>query len=154
MPIRKAKPSDAKSIHLLAISLGEYYNDDDPSGMSPFFRNIISVESFEKYLEDTRAYEHYVYEVNHQIVGYFSLLNETHFFLLFVDKNQHKKGVAKALVEYALKAKENKKYTVNSSLYAVEFYKKLGFVSSSLVQKHHGMTYQPMDWDRSKKGKT
>jgi len=144
MNIREAKANDAQAVSSLAMSLGKYYNDDDPSGISPFFQKVISVESFERYLEKSEGYENYVYEKKGVIVAYLSMLNGTHFFLLFVDKAEHKKGIAKALVEYVLKIKEHKVYTVNASLYAVPFYEKLGFVPSALVQRQHGMTYQPM----------
>jgi GNAT superfamily N-acetyltransferase len=148
MNIREAKLSDAHALSRLALSLGAFYNDDDPSGISPYFAQKISPEGFKKYLSNEEAYEHYVYEEAEKIVGYFALLNETHFLYLLVDKAYHKKGIATTLIEHALKGKEHKLYTVNASLYAVPFYKKLGFVPSALVQKHYGMTYQPMVWDR------
>ena len=146
MKIRKAKLSDAKNLSRLAMSLGRFYSDDHSSEISPFFSKKITVESFKSYLMDKNAYEHYVYEENEMIIGYFALLNATHFLYLFVDEKHHKKGVAKALIEYALKGKEYKSYSVNSSIYAVPFYEKLGFQSSAWVQKHHGMVYQPMVW--------
>jgi len=146
MKIRKAELSDAKSLSRLAISLGKFYSDDYSSDISPFFVKKITVESFKNYLIDENAYEHYVYEEDGMIIGYFSLLNATHFLYLFVDEKHHKKGVARALVEYVLKGKEHKSYSVNSSLYAVPFYEKLGFKSYALVQKHHGMVYKPMVW--------
>jgi len=146
MKTRKAKLTDAKSLSRLAMSLGKFYSDDYSSDISPFFAKKITVESFKSYLMDENAYEHYVYEENEMIIGYFSLLNATHFLYLFVNEKHHKKGVARALVEYALKGKEHKSYSVNSSIYAVPFYEKLGFKSYALVQKHHGMVYKPMVW--------
>ena len=150
MNIRKARINDAQSLSILALSLGKYYGDDDPSGISSFFAEKITPKAFEAYLTDEKAYEHYVYEKNSKIVGYFALLNATHFVYLFVDENYHKQGIGKALLEYALKDKEYKEYSVNSSLYAVDFYEKLGFVPTALVQKRNGMSYQPMVWDRGK----
>jgi len=148
MKIRKATIHDAQSLSTLALSLGEYYGDDDPSGISPFFREKITVEAFEKYLSNQEAYEYYIYEKQGKIIGCFSLLNATHFFHLFVDADHHREGIGKALVEYVLKQRDHKLYSVNSSLYAVPFYKKIGFVPTALVQNHNGMTYQPMVWDR------
>ena len=148
MNIREAKLSDAQALSILAMSLGKFYNDDDPSGISLFFQKVISVESFERYLEENEAYENYVYEEEGSIIAYLSMLNGTHFFLLFVDEAYHKQGIARVLIRHVLNDKEHKLYSVNASLYAVPFYRKLGFVPSALVQKHHGMTYQPMVWDR------
>ena len=148
MNIRKAKLSDAKSLSILALSLRKYYNNN--LEISPFFAKKITVEAFEGYLKNEEAYEHYVCQVGKMVVGYCSLLNATHFLYLFVDEEYHKRDIAKNLVECAIKGKEHKTYSVNSSMYAVAFYEKLGFVSSALVQNHNGMTYQPMVWDRMK----
>jgi len=156
MKIREARLSDAPSLSRLALSLEKFYGDDDSSGISPYFAKKITVESFENYLKNKEAYEDYVYEKNEKIIGYFSLLNGIHFLYLLVDEKHHKQGVAKALITYALENRTDKFYSVNASIYAVPFYKKLGFVAFALVQKHHGMIYQPMIWDRdikNKKGK-
>ena len=146
--IRKATLSDAQSLSTLALSLGQYYNDDDPSGISPYFAKKITPKAFKDYLRDETAYEHYVYEKSSKLVGYFALLNSTHFLYLFVDKEHHKQGIAKALLEYALQVKRRQTYSVNSSLYAVPFYEKIGFVPSAFVQKQHEMHYQPMVWKK------
>jgi len=148
MNIREAKLSDAKSLSTLALSLRKYYNKSFE--ISPFFEKKISVEAFEGYLKNKEAYEHYVCEEGQRIIGYCSLLNATHFLYLFVDEEYHKKGIGRELVKYAVEGKEHKFYSVNASFYAVLFYEKLGFVPSALMQKHHGMTYQPMIWDRTK----
>jgi GNAT superfamily N-acetyltransferase len=150
--IREATLADAKNISKLALSLAHYYNDDDPSGISPYFAKKITVEAFEGYLCSVNpAYDkHYVAEVEGELVAYSSWLNDTHLLYLFVSENHHKKGLGRVLVEYGLREKEHKLYTVNASLYAVPFYKRLGFVASALVQHHHGMTYLPMVWDRVK----
>ena len=144
IPIRKGNLNDAQALSTLAMSLGKYYNDNDPLGINPFFQKVISVESIEKYLQDERAYENYVYEENQKVIGYISLLNGSHIFLLFVDEKHHKNGVARALIDHAMKSNEKPSYSVNASLYAVAFYEKLGFSPSALVQRHHGMSYQPM----------
>jgi len=143
--MRKAHISDARSLNHLIVSLENYYNNE---GISPFFAKKITVEAFEGYLMDEKSYEHYVCEEEGKIIGYFSLLNAIHFLYLFVDEKYHKQGVAKALVAYALKDKEHTHYSVNSSLYAVPFYEKLGFESVALVQKQHGMSSQYMVWSR------
>jgi len=148
MNIRKANLSDAKRLSTLALSLKKYYNNN--LEISPFFAKKITVEAFEGYLKNKEAYEHYVCEEGENIIAYCSLLNATHFLYLFVDETYHKKGIANDLIAYAIKGKEHTFYSVNSSLYAVEFYKKLGFVASALVQKHYGMSYQPMIWDKTK----
>jgi GNAT superfamily N-acetyltransferase len=145
MKFRKAKLSDAQALSTLALSLAKYYADNE--SISPFFAKKITVEAFETYLQDSIAYEHYVYEKEGRIVAYFSLLNATHFLYLFVDEKYHKQGIAKALVEYALKGKNERQYQVSASLYAVPFYEKLGFVKSALVQENNGMSYLFMVWD-------
>ncbi len=149
MLIREANIKDAQSLSTLALSLGKFYGDEHPSGISPYFAQKISVEAFENILID-KAYEHHVYEEDQKVIGYFSLLNSTHFFYLFVDETHHKQGIATALIEHVLKDRVHKLYSVNASLYAVPFYKKMGFVPMAFLQKQQGMLYQPMIWDASK----
>ena len=144
MKIREAKITDAKTISCLAMSLEKFYGEE----ISSFFAKKITEESFKNYLTDKDAYEHYIYKEDEVVIGYFALLNATHFLYLFVDEKHYRKGVARALVEYALKSKNHKSYSVNASLSAVPFYEKLGFFSYALVQRNHGMVYQPMVLNR------
>ncbi len=148
--IRKATIHDAQSLSDLVLSLGKYCGDGRCSEISPYFSENLSVKALEKCLADEKAYEHYVYEKDQKIVGYFSLMNGNYFLYLFVDESYHRQGIASALIAYALRERDHTLYRLNASLYAVPFYEKLGFVPMAFLQKQHGLTYQPMIWDSSK----
>ena len=90
----------------------------------------------------------YYYE--NEIAGVISTRDVSHISLLFVDKKYHKKGIAKALFsELLTELKKNpdvKKITVNSSPYAVEVYKKLGFKQTDEKQEKDGIIFIPMEF--------
>ncbi|MCL2108375.1 MAG: GNAT family N-acetyltransferase [Oscillospiraceae bacterium] len=70
-----------------------------------------------------------------------------HINLLFVAKKHHRKGIARALFnEYAkyCKADAITEITVNSSPYAVEAYRKLGFCETDSEQVTNGIRATPM----------
>ena len=67
---------------------------------------------------------------------------------MFVDKEHHRKGIAKQLFHTVLeKLKENKsvtQMTVNSSPYAVKAYERLGFIKTGEQQEKDGIIFIPM----------
>ena len=65
---------------------------------------------------------------NNIIVGMLEITNYDHISLFFVDDKHFKLGIATQLFEEAKNILKSDKYTVKSSNYALEFYKKLGFV--------------------------
>ncbi|MEN8906300.1 MAG: GNAT family N-acetyltransferase [Clostridiales bacterium] len=86
---------------------------------------------------------------NGKIVGVISVKNYYHINLLFVSKNYHKKGIAKKLFNEAFKRCINKnrnltKFTVNSSIFASEVYKKLGFKVIGEKEIVNGISFIPM----------
>jgi GNAT superfamily N-acetyltransferase len=69
--------------------------------------------------------------------------------LLFVDKEYHGQGIAKKLVEEALKeclARDAKIETVfvHASPFSIPVYEKLGFEASGEMKEEHGIKYLPM----------
>ncbi|MCL2073198.1 MAG: GNAT family N-acetyltransferase [Marinilabiliaceae bacterium] len=84
---------------------------------------------------------------NGKIVGMIATKHSTHISLLFVDKKYHRQGIARALYQKVIEYAKNNNYseiTVNSSLYAVEVYKKLGFVATDTQQQKNGIRFIPM----------
>lgn len=70
-----------------------------------------------------------------------------HISLLFVDKEYHRKGIARELFHVLveeLKGKGSKDITVNSSPYAVDIYRKLGFNAKDTEQVFNGIRFTPM----------
>ena len=77
------------------------------------------------------------------LLGILAMRNE-HICLLFVRKEFHRKGLAKALFLHILELMKSEKITVNSSPYAIEVYRKLGFTATSPEQVTNGIRYTPM----------
>ena len=90
----------------------------------------------------------WAYYENEEILGVISTRNVTHISLMFVDKNHHKKGIARQLLNTVLEEiKTNTgetQITVNSSPYAVEVYEHLGFIKSAEKQEKDGIIFIPM----------
>ena len=83
-----------------------------------------------------------------EIVGVIATRDVSHISLMFVDKQHHRKGIAKQLygtiVAELEKNPDVKKVTVNSSPYAVGVYEHLGFVKTAEQQERDGIIYVPM----------
>ncbi|MBY2479118.1 GNAT family N-acetyltransferase [Clostridioides difficile] len=84
-----------------------------------------------------------------RLIGVLAIRDLNHICMLFVDKNYHKRGIAKKLIttgiEYCIYNKINlTEITVNSSPYAVEVYHKLGFKDTDVEQTTDGIRFTPM----------
>jgi len=69
--------------------------------------------------------------------------------LLSVDKQYHRQGIARRLFQTALNDKNrtdgHHKITVNASRYAVDIYRRLGFVPTDTEQTLNGLIFTPME---------
>ena len=85
---------------------------------------------------------------NGEINGMIAAKQSCHISLLFVDKKYHRQGIARALyqklIEDCSKINDYSEISVNSSLYAVEAYKRLGFVATNTEQLKNGIRFVPM----------
>lgn len=68
----------------------------------------------------------------------------THIALLFVDGNHHRQGIGKALFLALAEDCSSRPLTVNSSPYAVGFYRSLGFRETAAEQNVRGLRFTPM----------
>jgi predicted GNAT family N-acyltransferase len=93
----------------------------------------------------------WAYYQNEEIVGVIAVRDTTHITLMFVDKQHHKKGIAKEMFSFVLdeitRNKEITQVTVNSSPYAVKVYERLGFVKTDEQQEKDGIIFIPMARD-------
>jgi GNAT superfamily N-acetyltransferase len=86
-----------------------------------------------------------------KMVGVCILREWSHLTLLFVDGAYHRRGIGRKLFELALAEclKKNPQLdviTVNSSLFAVDVYRKLGFVPTvDTPERRSGIIYVPME---------
>ncbi len=142
--IRLAKVSDAEALFKLVSSLFKYISD---KSLNETFKKSFSIEAFEKSISNETWFTTLVYEEDNKIVAYISLVNSSHIYHLFVEENFHKKGIAKKLWEVVLDESPSKKFTVNASLYSIDFYHKLGFINSEEQQESLGVKYQPMSFE-------
>ena len=81
--------------------------------------------------------------IENKIVGVLAM-RESHISLFFVNKNYHRQGVGRSLFKVIKEDYRGKKITVNSSPYAVNIYKKLGFAAKDHEQVTNGIRYTPM----------
>lgn len=70
-----------------------------------------------------------------------------HLNLLFVEPDQHRRGVARALVDAVVAAARPRAITVNASAYAEPAYRRLGFAATGELDWRQGMLCVPMRWD-------
>ncbi len=70
----------------------------------------------------------------------------THVSLFFVQKEYHRRGIGKSLFQYMLKQKKFSEMTVNSSPYALEVYRRLGFTATEGERTTNGIRYIPMKY--------
>ena len=94
------------------------------------------------------GFRYHVAEFNNQVVGVIGIKNNNHLYHLFVSEAHHKKGIGRLLWAVArdacIAAGNSETFIVNSSRYAQDFYKKLGFVAQSEPQERNGVVSIPM----------
>ena len=86
-----------------------------------------------------------------KLVGIIASRESCHISLLFVKKEHHHKGIARELFnKLTAEIVENnpnaKCITVNSSPFAVQIYKKLGFIPTDEEQIQDGLRFTPMKY--------
>ena len=81
------------------------------------------------------------------VVGALAMRGE-HISLFFVDKDMQRRGIGKALFQRVKKEMPAMAFTVNSSPFAVEIYRRLGFVPTDNEQLTNGIRYTPMVYRR------
>lgn len=70
--------------------------------------------------------------------------NDSHIALFFVHEDYQKQGIGRLLFNECLKENINKQITVNSSVYAVRIYERLGFEQIGSLKEENGIRYIPM----------
>jgi predicted N-acetyltransferase YhbS len=115
-------------------------------GVQNFINDCIVDEAFEYNYTSGRFLMLGAFD-NDKIIGMLAEKNGDHICLLFVDKDYHRQGVASALMRemvVALKLKGADRITVNSSPYALPFYRNFGFTETGEQQTVNGITFVPM----------
>lgn len=103
---------------------------------------------FKKAIDDAEwveAREFYgAYDANNKILGVIATKDKTHIALFFVDGKYHKQGIGRSLYNKVEALNDSKFFTVNSSPYAHEVYKHLGFIDTDNEQSVNGLRFYPM----------
>lgn len=114
---------------------------------APFYTKE-GVETFHKFITDLnkmKTLTFYGMYDNDKIIGVIATRNNgNHITLFFVDGNYHKKGIGTKLFKVVIENATSRVITVNSSVYAVEVYHKLGFIDTDTEKIENGIRFTPM----------
>lgn len=143
MIIREIKEEEMKEALKLVWEVFLEFESPDytEEGINEFKKSIDDKEWIKE--RDFYAY----FDDSNKILGVIATKDLNHIALFFVDGKYHRQGIGKKLYE---KAKDLNKYnffTVNSSPYAHEIYKKLGFIDTDKEQCIKGLRFFPMRID-------
>lgn len=144
--IEKANIKDIEEISGLAKRIYIKYNSkiDTEEGINGIL-SFISEESIKLRFYLRGAFTLVARDANKNIIGIVEVRNFEHISLFFVDDKYFKCGIGKALFEEVKNTSVSDKFTVNASDYALEFYKKLGFVQTTdSIQIENGVHFYPM----------
>lgn len=144
LTIREATPADAPGIAALIESLAGFFLLDpaDRSAAAPFFETIAPA-AIAGSIADGRLRYHLA-ERGGELLGVVGVRDGTHLYHLFVAERAHRQGIALRLWEVARAASPGC-VTVNSSLFAVPLYERLGFRAAGERQEKHGTAWLPME---------
>ena len=79
-----------------------------------------------------------------KLLGVIATKDITHIALFFVEGEYHKQGIGRKLYEKVKLLNKEGYFTVNSSPYAHEIYKHLGFIDTDTEQCINGLKFYPM----------
>ena len=110
------------------------------------------VQEFRKSLDDkerTRKLQFYGAFDKDKLIGMLCMREPQHIGGFFVRAEYHRKGIGRDLFETMKKDYDKQQFTVNSSPYAVEIYKHLGFKETDVEQTVNGIRFTPMEYSQS-----
>ena len=140
---RSADTSDAKAISDLVGGLSHYFLDDPSSPDGGPFLASITPEAFAERISAPN-YQYILAESRDGVCGVVAMRDDIHLYHLFVDAKFHNQGVARELWRRVKAGSESSRFMVNSSLFAIPVYSRLGFAVAGDVQTKDGVTFQPM----------
>ncbi len=119
-----------------------------------FNYNRSGVEEFRKFLdcrELINSFEIYGTYDRRELVGIIGLQDRQHICLFFVKKYYQRKGIGKELFQKILSLTKENEITVNSSLNAINIYKKMGFTVTDEEQNIKGIRFVPMVYKKNRR---
>ena len=147
MLIRPLELTDIPAVADLLRELAREFivHQSTPEGASTFLteNDELGVRGFL-----ARGYVYHVAVADGELAGFVAMRDRSHLFHLFVGKQWHRRGVARALWDAARKAAlaagGDGVFTVNSSNFAVSVYESFGFVRAGPTQCVKGRYFNPM----------
>lgn len=149
--IRKFKNSDLRKVALLVANTFKKFNAQEyfekeaiKNYLNQYDLNKNSKQKLLQLFKKTPIA--YVAVENNKIIGIIRGKKDK-ITNLFVDKNYHRREIGKKLIEKfeneVIKQGSNK-IKICSSIYAVSFYKKMGYQKTTGIKNFHGLKTQPM----------
>ena len=89
----------------------------------------------------------YFAKLDNEIIGVLEIRYQNHIALFYVQKEFHRQGIGKKLIQHYLKIMKQNNVnilTVNSSIYAEKIYAKLGFIKLGELAERSGIKFIPM----------
>lgn len=106
------------------------------------------IQEFKKAIDDNEWVNkrdfYGAFDENNKILGVIATKDTNHIALFFVDGKYHRQGIGRKLYEKAKSLNKSNYFTVNSSPYAHEVYKRLGFTDTDIEQCVNGLRFYPM----------
>jgi GNAT superfamily N-acetyltransferase len=147
LKIRAAQSHDAEKISdLISVLSRKFIVSEFSIEGAEFLLSTMTQSAIEDFMQS--GYVYHVAEIDNSLAGVVGVRDHTHLYHLFVAEQFHRKGIAKKLWQVAMQvclANGNPgEFTVNSSAYARDAYKKLGFVAQSGPKEKGGVVFFPM----------
>lgn len=121
--------------------------DYSPTGIHNFWEFISDKDLYQAFLNG--VYRAWVVVDGKKIIGFASLRNINLLSLLFVDEKYHRQGVGSALIQclctYLQQEVGENHMRVMAAPYALEFYKKLGFLAMGPEERYSGIRVTAME---------
>lgn len=145
---REAQLADVESISNLVVRVFDKFVGPgySPDGQS-IFRSYVQPDALQKRVSTGFSFI-FVAIHDKEIAGVIEVKKVNHISVLFVDDRYHNMGIATRLISMAIERASNDnsitEMTVNSSPYAVDIYKKLGFLQIDQEKEKDGIRHTPM----------
>lgn len=150
--VRRLTPSELEEALELAWTTYQEFEapDYEPEGVQTFHRDIVQNGMFK---EGCRSGENKMWGAfdGEKLVGIFVMRGVAHICLAFTHRDYHRKGIATAIFKILLKdvRQENPelvRLTLNSSPYALPFYRHVGFAATDNERKVDGIRFTSMEY--------
>ena len=147
MNIREANTEDVSVISEIATecSLAHIAPGLSHNGAQQLIREMTSVKQAERLKQ---GYVFFLAAIDELVVGIAGSRPPSHLYYLFVRTEYQRQGIGKQLFDvvrnHVAATSDAREITVNSSLNAVDAYRKLGFVETGPVETRNDVHFQPM----------